>query len=88
MPDTPALQAAMAALDGFASRLPPDTGADLARLLSDLEVAVKAEVDAGIAAQSPKIPLVGPLAAKIMTDAANKALDDALAELTTAKSAA
>lgn len=84
---TPALAGALGALEAFASRLPPDTGADLARLAADLETAIKSEVDAAIEARAAGLPVVGPLAARIMADAANKALDEALSELTAAKGA-
>jgi hypothetical protein len=88
MADSPQLQAALDSLAAFGRNLPPETQGDFNDLLADLEVGVKAEVDQAIAANAPKIPVVGPIAAKIMQDAANKALDDALAELTAAKQGA
>jgi len=85
MAESPALVAVLSALDSFGAALPPDTQADFSRLMGDLEVGVKVEVDAAIIASAPKIPVVGPIAAKIMSDAANAALDGALAELTAAR---
>ena len=75
---TPDLSAAIAALNGFASRLPPSTVADAKRLAGDFATALKAELNAAIAADAPQIPIVRPLIVREMQTIAGATIDAAI----------
>jgi hypothetical protein len=78
---SPALSGALAALNGFAARLPASTGADCVRVVADFATALKAEIAAGIEADAPRIPLVRGVVVRAMIAIANSTIDTAVGQL-------
>jgi hypothetical protein len=78
---SPALSGALAALNGFAARLPPTTGADCVKVVADFATALKGEIAEGIEADAPRIPLIRGVVVKAMIAIANSTIDAAVAQL-------
>ena len=85
LPDT--VTASVAAVEQYVGHLPPEYQDAFHTALVDLKNVLEMEVDTAVKAQTAKYPIIGGLAGSLITGAVNKALDDAMTELTNAKTA-
>lgn len=81
-----ALASAMTAVRGAIATLSPDDQTRVTYAFDALEPVLKDELDAVAASYLGKLPVFGGVADGIVKDAIGKALDEGLAQLTTAKS--
>jgi len=80
-----ALTAAMTAVRGAIATLSPDDQTRVTYAFDALEPVLKDELDQVAATYLGKLPVFGGLADSLVKDAIGKALDEGLAQLTTAK---
>ncbi len=78
---TQSLPGATEALKTFAAPQPPSTAADCLKGVTDLAVALKAELAAAIALGCPNIPLVRGVVVKAMIAVVNATLDNLVGQL-------
>ncbi|HEY2481587.1 MAG TPA: hypothetical protein VGI30_05250 [Caulobacteraceae bacterium] len=75
------LGGATAALRAFAGALPPSTARDCLKVVTDLAVALKAELAGAIALGCPNIPLVRGVIVKAMIAVVGATIDNLVGQL-------